>query len=209
MAHDDQDGEGLDDVIARLDAGETLVKGSAPFARMSAAGAEAGRICAEMNTGWHAPDELRALLAELTGGEIDGSVRLTPPFTADFGRNIHFGKDVFLNSGCRFQDQGGIVVGDGAQIGHNVVIATLNHPLDPARRHDVTPQPVRIGRNVWIGSNATVLPGVTIGDDAVVGAGAVVTKDVPARTVVAGVPARAIKAIDTDGTAMAPNEADT
>ncbi|WP_033515244.1 sugar O-acetyltransferase [Bifidobacterium cuniculi] len=205
MAQDNQDGEALADVIAHLDAGERLVMGSGLFARMSDAGADAGRICAAINTGWHTPAELRELLSELTGTTVDGSVRLTPPFNADFGRNIHFGKDVFLNSGCKFQDQGGIFVGDGAQIGHNVVIATLNHPLDPARRHDILPQPVRIGRNVWIGSNATVLPGVTIGDDAAVGAGAVVTKDVAPRTVVAGVPARFIKAIEggTEGMAGA------
>lgn len=185
----------LADVIAQLNAGERLVMGSDSFRIMSAAASETGRICAEINTGWHSPEELRALLAKMTGEDIADTMRLTPPFNADFGRNIHFGSNVFLNSGCKFQDQGGIFIGDGTQIGHDVVIATLNHPLDPAHRHDIMPQSVHIGSNVWIGSHATILPGVTIGDDAVIGAGAVVTKNVEARTVVAGVPARFIKAI--------------
>ena len=100
---------------------------------------------------------------------------------------------MFINSGCRFQDQGGITIGDGVQIGHNVVLATLNHDPDPANRSQVIPGPIEIGRNVWIGSNATVLPGVCIGDNAIVAAGAVVARDVPADTVVGGVPARVLK----------------
>ena len=103
------------------------------------------------------------------------------------------GKGVFINSGCRFQDQGGITIGEGSLIGHNVVPATLNHELDPDRRKDVHPAPIVIGKRVWIGSSATVCPGVTIGDGAVVAAGAVVTRDVPCNTVAGGVPARKLK----------------
>lgn len=106
------------------------------------------------------------------------------------------GKDVFVNSGCKFQDQGGIVIGDGTLIGHNVVLATLNHDFSPSRRRDLRPAPIRIGKNVWIGANVTVLPGVTIGDGAVIAAGAVVTKDVPENTVMGGVPAKEIKTIN-------------
>ena len=95
--------------------------------------------------------------------------------------------------GCCFQDQGGIEIGDDVLIGHQVVIATLNHDLDPAKRGNMTPAPVKIGNKVWIGAHATVLPGVTVGEGAVIAAGAVVTKDVPANTVVAGVPAKPIK----------------
>ena len=119
-----------------------------------------------------------------------------PPFTADFGMNITLGKRVFINSGCRFQDQGGIRIGDDCLIGHNAVLATLNHDLSPSRRADMHPAPIRLGRNVWLGSNVTVLPGVTIGDDAVVAAGTVVTKDVPARAVVVGSPARVIRSVE-------------
>lgn len=121
-----------------------------------------------------------------------------PPFTTDFGRNIHVSEGVFINSGCRFQDQGGIWIGARSLIGHNVVLATLNHDLSVTRRGDTIPAPIRIGQDVWIGANVTVLAGVTIGDGAVVAAGAVVTKDVPARTVVAGVPARTVREVPED-----------
>ena len=105
---------------------------------------------------------------------------------------------MFFNSGCKFQDQGGITIGDGSLIGHNVVLATLNHNLDPEHRGDIIPSPIHIGRNVWIGSGATVLPGVTIGNGAVIAAGAVVTKDVPDNTIVGGVPAKVMKTITAD-----------
>ena len=126
---------------------------------------------------------------------MDESFSLFPPFYTDCGKNIHIGKQVFINMGCKFQDQGGIFIGDGTLIGHNVVLATLNHAMQPERRSDMLPAPIHIGKRVWISSNATVLPGVTIGDGAVVAAGAVVTKNVPANTVVGGVPAKAIRHI--------------
>lgn len=119
-----------------------------------------------------------------------------PPFYSDFGRNITPDKNVFINSGCKFQDQGGITIGDDCLIGHNAVLATLNHDLDPAKRADMHPAPIAIGRNVWIGANVTVLAGVTIGDNAVEAAACVVTKDVPASTVVLGSPARAVRAVN-------------
>jgi acetyltransferase-like isoleucine patch superfamily enzyme len=119
-----------------------------------------------------------------------------PPFNTDFGKNITIGKSVFINSGCKFQDQGGITIGDGSLIGHNVVLATLNHGFAPNDRSTTYPSPIVIGKNVWVGSNATILPGVIVGDNAIIAAGAVVTKDVPMNTVVGGVPAKAIKTID-------------
>ena len=102
---------------------------------------------------------------------------------------------MFINMGCKFQDQGGIFIGDGTLIGHNVVLATLNHAMSPDNRSTMIPKPIHIGKNVWIGSNATILPGVTIGDGAVIAAGAVVAKDVPENTVVGGVPAKTIRII--------------
>ena len=126
---------------------------------------------------------------------MDASVRLFPPFYTDFGKNISVGRNVFINACCHFQDHGGVTLGDGCMIGHNVVFATLNHELDPARRAEMTPAPIVLGCNGWVGSNATILQGVTIGDGAVVAAGAVVTRDVPAATVVGGVPARPIRRI--------------
>ena len=126
----------------------------------------------------------------LTGKEIDDSVALFPPFYSEFGKNLTLGRDVFINIGCRFQDTGGITIGDGTLIGHGSTLTTLNHSVDPARRADMTPAPIVIGRKVWLGASVTVVPGVTIGDGAIVGAGAVVTRDVPANAIVAGVPAK-------------------
>ncbi len=103
--------------------------------------------------------------------------------------------DVFINSGCHFQDQGGIEIGNGAWIGHNVVLATINHDLSPKENRKNHYAPVKIGAHVWIGSNATILPGVTIGNWAVIAAGAVVTRDVPTMTVVGGVPAKVLKVV--------------
>ncbi len=159
---------------------------------------EAVKITMEINTHYHTPGELRDLMSQLTGKKIDDTFRMFPPFTADFGKNITIGKNVFFNSGCRFQDQGGIVIGDGVLIGHNVVIATINHDLSPENERKNHYAPVKIYDNVWISSNATILPGVTVGEWAVVAAGAVVSKDVEPYTVVGGVPAKVIKRIKTE-----------
>ena len=126
---------------------------------------------------------------------MDESFGLFPPFYTDCGKNIHIGKNVFINMGCKFQDQGGIFIGDWALIGHNVVLATLNHAASPKDRGSMIPAPIRIGKNVWVGANAVILPGVTIGDGAIVAAGAVVNRDVPENTVVGGVPAKVIRTI--------------
>lgn len=157
---------------------------------------EARRITFQLNTAYRTQDEVRALLSDLFGYEVPRSFRVFPPFYTDFGKNISVGKDVFINACCHFQDHGGVVLGDGCQIGHNVVFATLNHDLSPARRKYTYPAPIVLGKNVWVGSNATILQGVTIGDNAVIGAGAVVNRDVAANTVVGGVPARFIKKIE-------------
>ena len=152
-------------------------------------------MTARINNGYHTREELCELFSELTGRAVDMSFKLFPPFYTDFGKNIKVGRNVFINSGCCFQDQGGIEIDDGTLIGHQVVIATLNHDPDPEKRGDMFPRPVKIGAKVWIGSHATLLPGVTVGEGAIVAAGAVVTRDVPPRSVVAGVPARVIKSI--------------
>lgn len=156
---------------------------------------QAMKLTTELNGSYHTPEEIQEIFSELTGKQVDKTFGMFPPFYTDCGKNITVGKNVFINSGCRFQDQGGISIGDGTLIGHNVVLATLNHGIVPDERHDLFPSPIHIGKNVWIGANATVLPGVTIGDNAVVAAGAVVTKDVPANVVVGGIPAKVIHPI--------------
>jgi len=157
---------------------------------------EAQKITMALNTSYHSREEIVEIFSELTGNKIDSSFMCFPPFYTDFGKNITIGKNVFLNTGCSFQDRGGINIGDGSMIGMNVTIATLNHGLPLETRNTTYPFPVIIGKNVWIGSNATILPGVKIEDNSVVAAGAVVTKDVPRNTVVAGVPAKAVKKIN-------------
>lgn len=153
------------------------------------------KITMELNNKYHTEEEIVDLFSELTGRNVDKSFRLFPPFYTDCGKNIKIGKNVFINACCKFQDQGGIELGDGVLIGHNVTLATLNHDENPKYRQNIYPKPIKIGNNVWIGSNATVLQGVTIGDGAIVGANAVVTKDVPSNTVVAGIPAKIMRKV--------------
>ena len=183
----------LQEFLQHVDSGALIEGGSQHHRFMHEAAQEAFQITAELNSGHHDPTELRALLSRLTGRPVDDSVTVFPPFHSEFGKNLHLGKNVFINLGCRFQDTGGITIGDGTLIGHGTTLTTLNHAIDPARRADMTPSQVRIGRNVWLGAAVTVVPGVTIGDGAIVGAGSVVTNDVPADTIVAGVPARTIR----------------
>ncbi|KRM38017.1 MULTISPECIES: DapH/DapD/GlmU-related protein [Limosilactobacillus] len=153
------------------------------------------QLVQELNTGVHSAADVRTTLAQLTQRAVDPSVEVRLPFYTDYGRNIHFGKRVFINNGATFTDLGGIHLADDVLIGPNATLITVNHPLDPAQRRGNELKPVYIRHNAWIGANTTILPGVTVGENAVVAAGAVVTRNVPANTVVAGVPARVIKTI--------------
>ena len=157
---------------------------------------EAMKITNLMNNKYLPPADLRRYMSVLIGQELDEGFGLFPPFFTDCGKNIHLGKNVFINAGCKFQDQGGIYIGDGTFIGHNVILATLNHDLNPNSRADMWPKPIHLGKKVWIGSGAIVLPGVTIGDNSVIAAGSVVTKDVPENSVYGGNPAKFIKKIE-------------
>lgn len=188
----------LNAFLNHLNSGKPVQGGSETHQFMHGVSQEALKITAEINGSYHEPAQLRALFSKLIGKPVEESFGLFPPFYTDCGKNIHIGKNVFINMGCKFQDQGGIFIGDGALIGHNVMLATLNHAESPADRSSMIPAPIHIGRNVWIGANATVLPGVTIGDGAIVGAGAVVTRDVPENTIVGGVPAKVIRTISEE-----------
>ena len=175
--------------------GEKIVAGSPLHEVFHRHSQEAQRFLAEINAGYHEVGEVRAVLGRLWECELDDSVVVWPPFLTDSGKNTHVGKRVFINSGCQFQDQGGLWIGDDVLIGPQTVIATLNHETDPDDRASMWAKPVSIGNKVWIGAHVTILPGVTIGEGAIVGAGAVVTKDVPPRSVVGGVPAKVLKMI--------------
>ena len=143
-------------------------------------------------------DQIRERLSDIIGQKIDESTTIFTPFHTNFGRHIQIGKNVFINRGCTFLDLGGIVLEDDVLIGPQVNIITENHPIDPTQRKMLDLKPVVIKRNVWIGANATLLPGVTVGENAIVAAGAVVTKDVPANTIVGGVPAKFIRKIENE-----------
>ena len=188
----------LEGFLEHLNSGKTVPGGSPAHLFMHTVSQEALRLTAEINGSYHEPEQLRFLFSQLIGKPVDDSFALFPPFYTDCGKNIHIGKRVFINMGCKFQDQGGIYIGDGTLIGHNVVLATLNHAKSPSERSSMIPAPIHIGKDVWIGSNATVLPGVTIGDGAIIAAGAVVTKDVPERTIVGGIPATFIRTIEEE-----------
>lgn len=188
--------EQIDTFIANRARRESILPGTPDAEVMHEGAQEALAIAAQLNGAYRMLEEIRELFTKLIGKPVPEDFRIFPPFTSDFGKNITVGRNVFFNSGCRLQDQGGITIGDNVLVGHNVVMATLDHDLDPAKRAVLHCAPIVIGNDVWIGANATITKGVTIGDGAVVAAGAVVTCDVPPRTIVGGVPARVIKPID-------------
>lgn len=149
----------------------------------------------ELNDGHHTPDEVRRILGKIIGQEVDESVTLLPPFYVDYGKHIEIGKGCFIQQCCTFFGRGGITLGENVLVGPKVNIITINHDPDPENRSATYGRPVVIGDNVWIGINSTILPRVSIGCGAIIGANSVVTKDVPPMTVVAGNPARIIKTL--------------
>lgn len=157
---------------------------------------EARRVTFEINNAYHTQEELRELFSRLLGKPVDETFKSFPPFYTDFGKNITIGRHVFINACCHFQDHGGVTIGDGCLIGHNVVFATLDHDFKPEKRAVMHPAPIVLGKNVWVGSNSTILKGVTIGDGAIIAAGSVVTKDVAPRTIAGGIPAKFIRKIE-------------
>jgi acetyltransferase-like isoleucine patch superfamily enzyme len=135
------------------------------------------------------------VLAEIWGRTIDPSTTVLAPFSTNFGKHTRIGKNVFVNHGCSFLDLGGITIEDDVLIGPQVKLVTENHPVDPANRKSLDLKSILVKKNAWIGAGAVILPGVTIGENSIVAAGAVVTQDVPSNTIVGGVPAKHIKNI--------------
>ncbi len=139
--------------------------------------------------------EIRNKLSEIIGSKIDESTGIFAPFYTNFGKHIQIGKNVFINHACSFLDMGGITIEDDVLIGPRVNLVTENHPIDPSNRKNLLCSSILIKKNAWIGAGATILPGVTVGENAVVAAGSVVTKNVPSNTIVSGVPAKHLKNI--------------
>lgn len=140
-------------------------------------------------------DEVRDRLSDIIESEIDKSTSIFAPFFTNFGRYISIGKNVFINHACSFLDMGGITVGDNVLIGPKVNLVSENHPIDPTQRNSLIGKPIVIKKNAWIGAAATILPGITVGENSIVAAGSIVTKDVPDNCIVAGNPAKQIKSI--------------
>ncbi|GAA0053694.1 UNVERIFIED_CONTAM: sugar O-acetyltransferase [Streptococcus canis] len=144
-------------------------------------------------------EERSALLSQLFGQSFDGLVLLSP-FICDYGKNITFGKDCFVNSNCYFMDGAKITLGDNVFVGPSTGFYTANHPLDYKRRNEGLEKalPITIGDNVWFGANVNVMPGVTIGSGCVIASGSVVTHDIPANSLAAGVPCQVVREIEQE-----------
>jgi acetyltransferase-like isoleucine patch superfamily enzyme len=183
------------DIFGRMQAGNPLRMDDPEYPIFAEAVARTIRLVTQMNATATDVDEVRKQLGEITGREIDASTTIFPPFYTNFGRFIKLGKNVFINHACSFLDLCSITIEDDVLIGPKVNLITENHPLDLNDRKTVLLQPIVVKRNAWIGAAATILPGVTIGENSVVAAGAVVSRDVPPNTVVAGVPAKVVKAL--------------
>jgi acetyltransferase-like isoleucine patch superfamily enzyme len=183
----------LKDIFQRERAGEVISLDDPEYGKIAALITEAQQIIAQINAGYRTPQEVRDLFCRLTGAPVDASFWMLPPFYTDFGKNIRVGKNVFINHGCEFMDRGGITLEDHVLIGPKVNLVTINHPVEPSKRRSTFCAPIRIERNAWIGVGASVMPGVTIGENAIVAANAVVTSAVAANTMVGGIPAKLIK----------------
>lgn len=156
------------------------------------------KTATEMNTGYRTPEEVHEYMGRILGKPLDGSTTVLPPFYIDYGKPVVIGKGCFIQQCCTFFGRGGITVGNDVFIGPKVNLITINHDPNPENRSATYGRPIVIEDKVWIGIGSTILPGVKIGYGAIVGAGSVVTKDVPAMTVVAGNPARIVRKIEVD-----------
>ena len=182
------------DIFDRMKAGEPIPLDDPEYHKVQEVVSRTLKLSASLNTATDV-DQIREGLSEIIGTPLDKSTTVFAPFHTNFGQFIQIGKNVFINHACSFLDMGGITLEDQVLLGPKVNLITENHPVDPANRRSLICKPIIIKRNAWIGAAATILPGVTIGENAIVAAGAVVSRDVPANTVVGGVPAKFIKTI--------------
>ncbi|AMR32099.1 acetyltransferase [Mucilaginibacter sp. PAMC 26640] len=182
-------------IFDRLKAGELVMLDDPEIHKVNAIFTRTLALIPSLNAAT-SNEEVRNKFSGIICSDIDESTVLIAPIYTNFGRFIKLGKDVFINHACSFLDLGSITLEDHVLIGPKVNLITENHPMDPATRRGLVCKPILIKRKAWIGAGATILPGVTVGENAIVAAGAVVSKDVPDNTVVGGVPAKVIKVID-------------
>jgi acetyltransferase-like isoleucine patch superfamily enzyme len=182
------------DIFERLKAGEPILLNDPEYPKVWAVVTRTIELSVQLNSSRDVR-EIRTTLSEIIGSQLDESTTVFAPFYTNFGRFTQIGKNVFINHACSFLDMGGITIEDEVLIGPRVNLITENHPLDPVNRRALICKPIIIKCNAWLGAAVTILPGVTIGENAIVAAGALVSKDVPANTIVGGVPAKHIKNI--------------
>lgn len=187
-------GQNDSDIFDRLKAGKPIRLDDPEYPKIQGVVDRTIELSAQLNASTSV-DQIREQLSVIIGIKLDESTTVFVPFYTNFGRFIQIGKNVFINHACSFLDMGGITIEDDVLIGPKVNLITENHPLDPVNRRALITKPIVVKRKAWIGAAATILPGVTIGENAVVAAGAVVTTDVPANAIVGGVPAKVIKTL--------------
>lgn len=183
------------DIFKRLRDGETILANDSEAYRLREASFATKGLLVQLNNSSD-PAEIRELLGQITGSKIDESVAVFTPLYINYGKHTKIGKNVFINFDCVFLDLGGITIENNVLIAPKVSLLSEEHLLSPEDRQSLVPGHIHIKTNAWIGAGATILPGVTIGENAVIAAGAVVSKDVPANAVVGGIPARIIKSIN-------------
>jgi len=183
------------DIFERLLDGEPILPNDPEAFKMRDASYATKKLLIQMNNA-DDPAEIRKLLSQITGSDIDESVAVFTPLYINYGKHTKIGRNVFINFDCVFLDLGGITIEDNVLIAPKVSLLSEGHPVWPQSRQSLVPGRIHIKKNAWIGAGATILPGVTIGENAVVAAGAVVSKDVAANTIAGGIPAKIIKAIN-------------
>jgi acetyltransferase-like isoleucine patch superfamily enzyme len=182
------------DIFERLRNGETIPSTDPEAYKLREASFATKKLLVQLNSSSDA-EEIRGLLSLITGSEIDETITVFTPLYLNYGKHIKIGKNVFINFDCVFLGLGGITIEDGVLIAPKVSLLSEGHPVSPNKRQSLVPGHIHIRKNAWIGAGATILPGVIVGENAVVAAGSVVSKDVPANTVVGGIPAKHIKNI--------------
>jgi acetyltransferase-like isoleucine patch superfamily enzyme len=183
---------GMKDIFQRLQSGETVPFNDPQYSEIFGIAARTQKLLAKLSS-LSDNEQIREILGEIMGHPLDATSTVMLPFHTNLGTFTRIGKNVFINHACSFLDMGGITIEDDVLIGPRVNLVTEGHPINPAERKALMVKPVVIKQNAWIGAGATILPGVTVGENAIVAAGAVVSKDVGANTVVAGVPAKLMK----------------
>lgn len=183
------------DIFERLRNGETINPNDPQIHELREASYATKELLLQMNNSSDAK-KIRMILSQITKTQIDENTTVFTPLYINYGKHLSIGKNVFINFDCTFLTLGGITIEDNVLIAPKVSLLSEGHPVAINQRHSLVPGHIHIKKNAWIGANATILPGVTIGENSIVAAGAVVSKNVPDNTIVGGIPAKFIKTIN-------------